>query len=132
MDFYKFLTALIVGVMVWHMFMLWRIGRQMAQKRDDYLLARHRGIVACLGCLTVLAVLFIELQVRMSPAPASSPLLLAFHLGVVAMLVAIFFAIVLKWRGTEYPLLHRRLAYSFFGLYAIVIMTGGVLLYRLP
>lgn len=141
MDFYKFVTALIVAVLLWHMLQLWRLGRQMASERkdfrlekpDEYLLARHRGAVACVGCITVLAVVLIEMQVRMSPSPYSSgPLLMAFHLLVVGLLVAVFFAIVLKWRGVEYPLLHRRLAYSFFGLYAAVITTGAVLLYRLP
>lgn len=133
MLFYKFLTAALVAAILWQMFELWRLGRQMAQARDEYTLSRHRSTVACVGCLTLIAVVLIELQVRMSSSPyASGPLLLAFHLGVVALLVAVFFALVLKWRGTTHPFVHRRLAYSFFGLYAVVIASGGALLYNLP
>jgi hypothetical protein len=131
--FYKYLSTALVAVIVWQMFELWRVGRRMALAPDAHALSRHRSIVACVGFLTVLAVVCIELQVRMSPAPyASGPLLLGFHLAVVALMVAVFFAIVLKWRGTSHPRMHRPLAYTFFALYAVVIVTGGVMLYRLP
>ena len=133
MLFYKILTVCIVVVIVWHMFELGRLGRQLAIQQDPYRLASHRSKVACVGCLTVLAVVLIEVQVRMSSQPYSSGvILLAFHLVVVALLITVFFAIVMRFTGLRNVQWHRRLAYSFFGLYSAAAITGSILLYRLP
>ncbi len=133
MLFLKVLTACVVVVIVWHIVELARIGKQLALARDTYLLSVHRSKVACVGCLTVLAVVLIEGMVRMSSQPyATSGILLAFHLVVVAMLVTVFFAIVFRFTGLYNTIWHRRYAYSFFALYAAAAITGGVLLYHLP
>ncbi len=130
--FFKLLTVVVMMILLWQMTSLWLIGRQLARQCNDHLLSRHRGLVACIGCLTVLAVVLVEAQVRLSPAPTESPLLLAFHLTFDGLLVLVFAAIVMRFTGLRDPVWHKRLAYSFFIVYAAVIGTGTMLLYRLP
>lgn len=127
------MTGVLVAVIVWHMIGLQMLGRQLTTARDVYTLKKHRSKVACIGCLTVITVVLIEMQVQLSAAPyASGPHLLAFHLVVIAMLVFTFATIVLRMTGLRNPLWHRRLAYSFFVLYALAAATGTVMLINLP
>ena len=131
--FYKLLTIGVAIALLWQMFRLGQLGRKLALARTDYELSSHRSAVACVGCLTVLAVILIEAQVRMSPNPyASDPLLMAFHFLVVGLLSVVFFTIVLRFTGVKSPTWHGRLAYSFFVLYALAAATGTIMLYELP
>lgn len=133
MLFYKILTAVLVAVIVWHMVGLQMLGRRLAKERDTYTLERHRSKVACIGCITLIVVALIEVQIRMSPIPyASGPFLLWFHLVVIAMMLFTGAILVLRLTGLRSPFWHRRLAYSFFVLYALTAVTGAVMLINLP
>ncbi len=131
--FFKLLTVAVVAALLWQMIGVWRTGRVLAKNRTSAVFRRHQVGVAYIGWLTILAVVLIEVQVWMSPAPyASGPLLLGFHLAVDALMVAVFAAIVLHFSGVKSPQWHSTLAYSFLGLYCLAAATGGVMLYRLP
>jgi len=131
---FKLFTLVVVAVILCHMFRLWRLGRRLAKTRDDYLLACHRGTVACIGCLTVLAIVMIELQVRLSPEPyaAVNPWLFWIHLTIDAALVLVGAVIVLRFNGLRSVRWHGRLAYAVYALFFLSFATGSWMLYRLP
>jgi hypothetical protein len=125
--------VLFAAVIAWHMVEVARAGRLFAQTRDQYHLGGHKSRIICMACCFVIMVALIEMQVLRSPAPRDvSTALLAFHLAVIALLVSAFLAIVLRYTGLYRPMLHRRLAYSFFGLYGLAGVSGFTLLYQLP
>ena len=134
MLFYKLLTAIVVIAMLYLMLELWKLGRKLTKSRDQHLLARHRAAVACVGCLTLIAIALIELQVRLSSAPyaAVSPLLFGFHLLIDAALVLVAVTIIFRYTGLRNPFWHRRLVYAFYVLFFLSATTGSWLLYRLP
>ncbi len=128
------LLVLAIGVTIaWHLFNIWRAGRKLAQARDYHVLEHHKGMVTCVACLTLVAVVLIEMMVRISPNPyAVNPLLMVFHLLIVAALVLVFVATVTRFTGLKRPQIHGKFAYSFYSLYVLAIGTGSVMLYRLP
>lgn len=133
MLFWKLLTLGLALVILWHMAALWKIGKKMSVSRDEYLLARHRSIVACIGCLTLLIVVLVEFQVRVSSAPyVVNPWLLGLHLLAIGIVVIVGSVAVLRYTGLKDSRLHKRLAYSFFAFYALALATGSLLLYQLP
>jgi hypothetical protein len=136
---YKYLTFGLTVVLVIIALALWRAGRELRRTRtpanqyDSILLRLHRGLVASMGCFTLILVLLIEAQVRLSPNPYVMNLpLFAFHLFIDAVMVTIAFVMVLRFTGVFDRRLHSALGYSFFGLLAISAATGFVLLYQLP
>jgi hypothetical protein len=131
---FKLFTLVIVIAILWQMFELWKLGRQLSRSRDDYLLARHRGTVACIGCLTVIAIVCIELQVRMSPAPyaAVSPWLFWVHLMIDAALLVVGATIVFRFNGLRSVRWHGTLAYAVYALFFLSFATGSWMLYQLP
>jgi hypothetical protein len=131
---FKLLTAIAVVALLWQMLELWKLGRKLTIFHDPHLLARHRATVASIGCLALVAIALIELQVRLSPNPyaAVSPWLFGFHLLVDATLVLVGAVIVLRYTGLRDPWWHRRLAYTIYVLLFISAVTGSWMLYKLP
>jgi hypothetical protein len=132
MIFIKILTFGVVVLLIYLLYDLWRIGRGLAAHRTAKNLSLHKKRVWYVALTSVTAVLLIEFQVRLSPTPYDSGLLLlVIHFAAVALLVLVFAAIVLRFTGVRTPQLHRVLVYAFFGFYAIVSGTGAYLLYNL-
>jgi hypothetical protein len=125
--------GLLAAVIVWHMIDVARAGRLYGHTRKQYYVDGHKSRVTCMVCTFAIMVALIEAQVQLSPAPREvGMVLLVFHFAVITLLVGTFLAIVLRYTGLYRPVLHRRLAYTFFGLYGLAAVSGFVLLYQLP
>lgn len=131
--FFKIVTLLFGLAIAWQLVDLWQAGKNLTKGFSPEKLAVHRSKVATLGCLTLVAVALVELQIRISPDPYSSHWLLqAFHFLIVTMLVIVFSVMVLRFTGLRSPLVHKYLARAFYWLWAMTIGTGTVMLYQLP
>lgn len=129
----KMLTILAIALIALSLFELFRAGRGLRTIKTKEAYRRHKRAVWSIGILTVAAVFLVEFQVRMSPNPYASPLLLIiFHIALNVLLVLMFTAIVVRFNGSKHPQLHRFLVYPFFAIYLTVVATGGVMLYELP
>ncbi len=139
MLFYKLVTAIFAVVMLYQVSEIRKLGTSLRRAReagkpyDEALVLSHRGNIACLGCVTFLAVALIEFQVRMSPDPyAVNPWLFGIHLTIDILMISIGALMLTRFTGKKRPHWHRRLAYSFAALFVASMSTGTWMLVILP
>lgn len=88
------------------------------------------GWLPCPFFILLTAIILAEIKSRGTAISPASGLLwvhLVFDLGFVAAMAG-----ALRWNGRRYPEVHWRFVYGAVSMFALVLITGGVLLYRLP
>ena len=132
MELLKLAIVLLAVVIVLFVANVFRTGRTLAHaKGSARTLAQHQLSLAGIGVLAVPAVGIVEYFARMLPGALQGPLL-AWHLLLVTAFLLLAATTCVWFNGKKRPNVHSRFAYPCILLFALVAVTGSVLLYQLP
>ena len=124
-----FLTAVIFFIN-WLMKETVFLGRKFAKEKYPYLRARHKRFARIILWTIVIAVIVVEVMIRLKGGVKNYDFLLIFHISVAVIYLLLLILLNSKFSGEKSPR-HKYIAYTCLVFFFVTIMTAVPIIWRL-